>query len=328
MKSNASTKLKILYILKILHEQTDESHKLTVHEIIDQLSSFGIKAERKSIYTDIELLNDFGYDILCEKGRANKYCLASREFELPELKLLIDSVMAARFITLKKSEALVSRLQKQVSKHEAKELNRNLIIGNRIKSNNEGIYYNVDTINKAINDNKKVGFKYFDYSLGNEITYRHEGEIYEVSPYTLMWNEENYYLVAYHTRYKSISNFRVDRMDHIVVMEEERYTKGIVLPFDEVNYGKKIFRMFSGEPNRVCIEFDQSLLNAMYDRFGHDLKVISCNDEILLAEVEVVASETFLAWVFMFGVKMKIVSPEAVVEGFSEMMEKVKELYN
>lgn len=213
---------------------------MTVNEIINRLDQVDIKAERKSVYNDIQNLIDFGYDILCEKSRANKYFMASRDFEMPELKLLVDSVLAARFITEKKSKELVRKLELLASRHKANELNRNLIIGNRIKNQNENIYYHVDILNKTINEDKKVLFRYFDYDYEEGISYRHDGEIYEVSPYTLMWSEENYYLVAYHSRYEMISNFRVDRMDSISISDNLRYTKDIKLPFDEADNCKII----------------------------------------------------------------------------------------
>lgn len=195
-----NTKLKLLYILRILHNETDENHKLTVNQIIEKLGEKGVKAERKSIYSDIALLNDYGFDILCEKGRSNKYFVVSRDFELHELKLLIDAILAAKFIPLNKTSSLIRKLEKLVSIHDAQRINRNLIIGDRVKSDNDGVYYNVDTINEAINNNKRVRFKYFDYSVDAEKIYRYDGSIYEVRPYTLMWNNDRYYLVAYHER--------------------------------------------------------------------------------------------------------------------------------
>ena len=327
MASNCKMKLKILFIMKILLEKSDEKHPLTVSDIINELDEIGIPAERKSIYSDIELLKEFGLDIICEKARANYYYIGNRDFELPELKLLVDAVQSSKFITHKKSEELIKKIEKLTSIYEAKELDRQVVVADRVKNMNESIYYNVDEIHKAIQENKQIQFKYFDYNLDKHIEYRRNGELYKVSPYALTWADDNYYLVAYHERYNDISNFRVDRMNNIEVIEKEKVQMIDQNDFNIADYSKKIFNMFSGEPEEVELQFDNSLINVVIDRFGKDVIIHKNSNGTFRIIVDVVPSDTFLGWLFMFGDNVKILSPLIVIEKFKEMLEKVSNCY-
>ncbi|MDK2798935.1 MAG: hypothetical protein PWQ70_554 [Clostridiales bacterium] len=327
MSSYSNIKLKLLYLMKILLEKTDEKHPMTVKEIIEELGNYDISAERKSIYSDIEILTSFGLDIICEKGRANKYFVGSRDFELPELKLLVDAVQSSKFITHKKSEELIKKIEKLTSIHEAQELHRQVVVADRVKTMNESIYYNVDEIHKAIQNNKQIKFKYFDYNLDKQIEYRRNGEGYYASPYALTWADDNYYMIAYHERYNDISNFRVDRMAAIEMVEEERIMCEDTEDFNVADYSKKFFRMFSGEMETVKLQFDNSLINVVIDRFGKDIVINRQDDDHFTITVDVVATNTFLGWLFMFGDKVKILSPEHLINDMKNIAKRVVDLY-
>ncbi len=327
MGANSKLKFKLLYIMKILMDKTDENHAMTVNEIIAELEKYDIKAERKSIYSDIDLLSDFGLDVICEKGRANKYFIGSRDFELPELKLLVDAVQSSKFITHKKSDELIKKIEKLTSIHEAKELHRYVVVADRVKTMNESIYYNVDEIHKAIQQNKQIRFKYFDYNLDKQIEYRRDGEWYYASPYALTWSDDNYYMIAYYERYNGISNFRVDRMAAIEMVEEDRIMCEDTKDFNVADYSKRIFRMFSGETETVKLQFDNSLINVVIDRFGKDIVINRQDDDHFIITVDVVATNTFLGWLFMFGEKVKILSPEHLINDMKTIAKRVADLY-
>ncbi|KAB3536271.1 WYL domain-containing transcriptional regulator [Alkaliphilus pronyensis] len=327
MGANSKLKLKPFYIMKILMEQTDEQHPITVNELIEELRKYEISAERKSIYADIEMLMEFGLDIICQKGRANQYFIGVRDFELPELKLLVDAVQSSRFITYKKSEELIGKLEKLTSVHEAQELHRHVVISDQIKTMNESIYYNVNDINKAIQENKQIRFKYFDYNLDKQVEYRRNGEWYYASPYAFTWDDDNYYMIAFYERYEDISNFRVDRMTSIEVIDEDRVFEGECQAFNVADYSKKIFRMFSGDTEKVKIQFDNSLINVVIDRFGKEVEIQKVDQDAFVIEVDVVATNTFLSWLFMFGDKVKIVEPESLKEEMISTIMKITHIY-
>ncbi|MBN2796450.1 MAG: WYL domain-containing transcriptional regulator [Clostridia bacterium] len=319
MGANSKLKLKPFYIMKILMEQSDEQHPMTVNELIEELGKYDISAERKSIYADIEMLMEFGLDIICIKGRANKYFIGAKEFELPELKLLVDAVQASRFITYKKSEELIGKLEKLTNVHEAKELHQHVVISDQIKTMNESIYYNVNDINKAIQQNKQIRFKYFDYNLDKQVEYRRNGEWYYASPYAFTWDDDNYYMIAFYERYEDISNFRIDRMTSIEVIDEARVFEGECREFNVADYSKKIFRMFSGDTEKVKLQFDNSLINVVIDRFGKEVEIQKVDQNAFMIDVDVVATNTFLSWLFMFGDKVKIVEPLSLRDKMLDM---------
>jgi len=327
MATITNSKLKLLYLMKIFLEKTDENHSLTVNDLINELNKYHITAERKAIYSDIELLRNFGMDIICDKTRSNNYFVASRDFELPELKLLVDAVQSSKFITHKKSNDLIKKIEKLASIYEAKELHRQVIVADRVKTMNENIYYNVDVIHKAIQENKQVEFKYFEYTIDKRRKYRRGGEKYNASPYALTWTDDNYYLIAYYERYNDISNFRVDRITDIELSENNRYLPENLKSFNVVEYSKKIFNMFSGDTETVQLQFDNSLINVIIDRFGKDFFINKKDEESFSITVEVVVSNTFLGWLFMFGDKVKIIAPDRIKEKMNELAQKVADIY-
>ncbi|MBE7015281.1 MAG: WYL domain-containing protein [Ruminococcaceae bacterium] len=318
-------KLKMMYLAKILMEKTDEDHTITVPEMIAELSKLGISAERKSIYDDLEYLQLFGLDICSNKTRTTNYYIASRDFELPELKLLVDSVQASKFITRKKSMELISKIEKLTSHENAKKLQRQVFITNRVKTLNEQIYYNVDKIHDAIAANKQITFKYFNLDVNKKKVYRKDGGLYTESPVSLTWDDENYYLITYKAKYDSYTHYRVDKMEMIELTESDR-----ILPqksFDLSEYAKTTFQMFGGEETSVEIQFDNKLVGVVYDRFGTDIPIIRKDDEHFVCRVNVAASTQFLSWVISFGNRVKIISPENVRADMAKLLSDISQMY-
>lgn len=325
--SPGNQKLKILYLMKILLEETDEKHCLGIQELIAELERYGISSERKSIYTDLETLTYYGLDIQMVKDKHTKYYIASRDFELAELKLLVDAIQSARFLTTKKSQELIEKLKKLASKKEGLALQRQVFVANRPKSINEQIYYNVDTLHEAIAHNRKVRFKYFDYSIEKEKVYRKSSNFYYTSPYSLLWDDENYYVIAYYEKYDNFVHYRVDRMSHVEMVDEPRGELCEGQSFDVAEYAKKTFSMFGGEDERVTLSFDKDLVNQVLDRFGTTITLRNDNDERFSISSQVKVSSTFYSWIAQFGNKVKIESPEAVREQFVEFLENIIHSY-
>jgi len=324
MSKLSNQKLKLLYLLKILMEKTDTEHTLTVPEMIKELKNYNINAERKSIYDDIESLKTFGIDILCKKSKTYNYYIASRTFQLAELKLLADAVASSKFITEKKSKQLINKIGSLTSSHEAKQLTRQIYVAGRVKAINEKIYYNVDIIHQAISNNKQISFKYFEYTLDKKKRYRNDGNKYTVSPYALTWDDENYYMISYYEKYDGITHFRVDKMTDIEILELESRKEEINI----AEYTKKIFSMFVGEEETVRIQFDNSLLGVVIDRFGKDTVTYKIDDNSFMAILTVEISPPFWGWIFQFGNKARIVSPGKVREEFVEYINCVKGCYD
>ena len=268
---NNNPKLKLLYLADIFRRETDEDHPLSVSELIQKLSEYGITVSRQTLYEDIELLKDYGMDIFVEKntGAANLYNLASRDFELPELKLLVDTIQFSQLVTPNKSKELIRKLSRFTSEHQAKQLERLIIVTDRLKGLNESVYYTIDAIHNAVLQKQKITFKYFNHGIDKKKIYRNDGKPYIVSPYTLACSNNNYYLIAFHEKYEDLSQFRIDRMEKIMVTNEPRRE----LPKDFImeKYTQKVFSMYNGELKEVELIFDNSLIDAAIDRFGKDM---------------------------------------------------------
>lgn len=323
-KSNQ--KLKLLYLAKILTEKTDEEHTITVPEMIRELSRNGISAERKSIYDDLECLRLFGLDICSRKSRTTGYYIASRDFELPELKLLVDSVQASKFITHKKSLELISKIEKLTSRENAKMLQRQVFVTDRVKTVNEKIYYNVDKIHEAIAKNKQITFKYFNLGINKEKVYRKGGNSYTESPVSLSWDDENYYLITYKEKYASYTHYRVDKMEQIEITDEDRILSD--KPFDLSSYAKSTFQMFGGEETEVCIRFENELVGVVFDRFGTNIPIIKRGEKHFDCYIKVAASTQFLSWLISFGGRAKIISPDSVKKDLLTLLTAVENEYN
>ncbi|MBR3397203.1 MAG: WYL domain-containing protein [Lachnospiraceae bacterium] len=321
-------KLKMLYLTKIFSEETDEQHGLEMPEIILRLESYGVNADRKTLYMDFEELRHFGLDIISEKsGRNTFYYLASRDFELPELKLLVDSVQSAKFITDKKSNELIKKLESLVSKYEAKQLQRQVVISGRIKAMNESIYYNVDKLHEAISADRQIRFLYYRWNIKKEMELRKNGAKYAVSPWGLMWDDENYYLVGYDSEDLKIKHYRVDKMLKIDVVQEKREGKEAFRQFDMPKYSKSLFGMFGGEERTVALLIRKDLVGVAIDRFGKDIAIIPYDEEHFKTMVNVAVSPQFFGWVMSFGTGIRVISPEDVVEKLKEEIRQLSEVY-
>ena len=326
MARSANQKLKILYLMKIFLEKTDTDHSLTISEIIDELGKYGITAERKSLYDDIDNLRSYGMDIEVTRDTKVRYYVANRLFELPELKLLVDAVQASKFITAKKSGELIKKLESFSSTYEAMKLQRQVYVSNRIKAMNESIYYNVDFIHSAINDNKKITFKYYEWTPEKEKKLRHGGATYCVSPWALTWDDEYYYMIAYDSSASKIKHFRVDKMVSIGISDELREGAEVFRDFDMAIYSKQTFGMFGGELTTVLLECDNSLAGVIIDRFGRDVTIMPKGDKFLVS-VRVMVSPTFISWALGFGGKLKILSPDFVVQRLIDTANEALTLY-
>jgi predicted DNA-binding transcriptional regulator YafY len=326
---NAS-KLKLLYLLKILKEESDEDNELTMNDLIEKLSNYGISAERKSVNRDLNSLCDFGYDISLFESKKGYY-LREREFDLSELRFLIDAVLSSRCITTKKSTELISKLEKQTSKMTAKKLRANRSISDRIKCKNEEFYYNIDKISTAISENRKITFQYYTYNVDKTKTLKGDGRIYELSPYDLVWNEDYYYLIGNHDKYPDFTHYRIDRMHNIQISERARRyitdIKGYDSHDNTSTYLRKTFRMFGGETIKVEIKFTNEMINTVIDRFGEEVIIMPLEDEHFKVHAEVNAGEGFISWILQFGDKAEVLYPEKLREDIKGKIERMSSLY-
>jgi len=290
MPKSPNQKLKLLYLMEILLQQTDERHPMTVPEMIAQLAQRGISAERKSIYGDLEALRTFGMDIVQTKTKTTGYYVGSRTFEVPELKLLVDSVQSSKFITHKKTLALIKKIESLASIYDAQLLQRQVYVRGRVKSMNESVYYNVDEIADAISRDRQIRFHYFEYTISKQRRYRKAGAYYVVSPLALMWDNENYYLLAWDAEAELRKHYRVDKMTDISALEMPREGTEDLSKLDLSAYSKKVFSMFSGEEQTVRLRFANHLVGAVLDRFGKDVIVVADGPEHFTVVLNVVTS--------------------------------------
>ena len=327
MAKSAMQKIKILYLMQILKERTDETHGMTIAELSDALLEYGVVAERKALYDDIETLRVFGMDIEMRKDRTVRYHVVSREFELPELKLLVDAVQASKFITHKKSNELISKLSGEASRYEAQQLRRQVFVSNRIKTMNESIYYTVDYIHEAISTDSKITFRYFEWNEKKEKQLRHGGKRYSVSPFAMTWDDENYYMIAYDTESARIRHYRVDKMVNLALSDERREGAEVFKDFDMAIYSKKTFGMYHGREELVTLRCKNYLAGIIIDRFGQDTTFFPADDGHFEIRVKVAVSPIFLAWVLNFGTDIEIVSPESVRTEFVELLTNTLRMY-
>lgn len=329
MARSSYQKLKPLYIMNYLLQNSDEEHPVTIKQIVEYLGAQGISAERKSIYDDIEALRFYGLDIIhVDAGRFQGYYVAQRNFELPELKLLVDSVQSSKFITHKKTMTLIRKIEKLASIHEAQLLQRQVYVKNRIKTMNESIYYNVDAIHDGISQNRKIQFKYFEYTVEKTRHYRKDGAFYVVSPYALTWDDENYYMVAFDSEAGIIKHYRVDKMTDISTLEEHRDGRDAFEALDMAVYARKVFGMFSGEDVTVRLRFENHLVGAVLERLGQDVMIVRDGDDHFTVSAEVVVSPQFFAWVCGFGAAAQIIGPEHVARKMADHVKGIAAIYD
>lgn len=319
-ESKQKGRLKILYLYKILWEKTDSEHAITMPQIQGELKKYGAEAGRKAVYEYIDALRELGAEIDSGTGKGTGYSLAARTFDLPELKLLADAVASSRFFTEKKAKELIGKLESLCSEHEAKSIRRQVYIANRLTTDNERIYYNVNEIHRAIAEKKMISFRYFDYDIRKRKKYR-EG-LRVCSPYALTWNDEKYYLIAHYEKYGSISHFRVDKMEDVRILDQpaQKMPRGFKLS----DYMGSTFSMFSGEVETVKLRFDNSLVGAVIDRFGKQITLIPDGAEHFTVKVPVRASspEPFFGWLFQFGADAQILAPQSLREDYIKSLNK------
>ena len=315
MPKGSNQKFKLYRLAQIMQEKTDDEHYITMPEIMKELAKYDITADRKSIYNDLRDLSVLGIEVEGEPdGNRYHYHVVDRAFELPELKLLVDAIQSSKFITEKKSNALIKKLETLVSKYDAQKLQRQVFVSGRIKTMNESIYYTVDAIHNAISADKKIKFQYYQWNEKKEMELRHSGAWYHISPWGLSWNNENYYLVGYDSEEEKIKHFRVDKMLHIKLSKESREGNEHFKKLDMADYAKKSFGMFGGKERTVKLLVKNNLAGVIIDRFGKDVMMIPADNEHFTVSVDIHVSKQFLGWVFSLGENIKILGPDDVVE--------------
>ena len=321
MPKSSRQKQKILYLAKFFLEETDEAHPASMSDILAYLSRAGIVAERKSIYADLEELSLFGLDIVTLRGRGGGYFLGEREFQLPEVRLLVDAVQSSRFLTRKKSEELIKKLRSLTSRHQSSALSHTVSVSGRIKTMNESIYRNVDAIGSAIEGNHKIRFRYFEWSVEGEKRLRRDGEYYVVSPYFLIWDNENYYLIAAEEKSGEKRHFRVDKMLNIEELDVLREGKELFSDLSPADYENRSFGMYGGKEERVTLWWRESLSGVFYDRFGND-QVVRKAENGFISSHRLMVSPVFYSFLMGFGGDVKILSPDWVQKEFCDLARK------
>lgn len=334
MPKSPNQKMKPLLLQRILLERTDEDHGLTVPELIALLEEEGVAAERKSVYSDLQTLADFGLDIVKRKENGKVvYYVGARTFELPELKLLVDAVQSSRFITHKKSNQLIQKVEGFASRYQAQQLQRQVFVANRVKTMNESIYINVDKIYEAIAANRRITYRYLDWVFqdgaagGYEKQFRRQGKTYRISPWSLCWADERYYMIGFDSEVGLIKHYRVDKMLGISLTDEPRDGQEHFEHFDMAVYTRQVFGMFGGNEQTVTLRFENRLLGVVLDRFGEDVPIRREDADTFQVRVRVAVSPQFLSWVFSFGGGARIVSPAAVADTMREQLASVMKQY-
>lgn len=328
MAKNSNQKKKLLVLERIFSKKTDSEHGLTMPQILEELEKYDIKAERKSVYDDIETLKELGIEIeSVTEGNKCYYSLVNRQFELAELKMLVDSIQSSNFLTERKSSELIKKLENCTSEHEARKLQRQVHVSGRIKTMNESIYYNVDNIHTAIGNNRAISFKYFHWDVKKNPQLRNEGNDYIISPWSLMWESDNYYLIGYDAKSGLMKHYRVDKMKRIKILDERRDGKEEFAKIDLASYDRKYFGMYKGNEEMVTLEFENSMANVVVDRFGKDYIFVPTDDNHFKMSIKLSISEQFFGWLVGLGTKVRIVGPESVKQEFVSHMNSINKLY-
>ena len=326
MPKSSNQKLKLLYLAKIFMENTDATHALTVKELSDALAAYEISAERKSLYDDMELLRVFGLEICVQRDRQVRYYAGAHTFELAELKLLVDAVQSSKFITEKKSNSLIRKLESLASRYEAAQLHRQVTVSNRLKASNEEIFCNVDMIHRAISENRRICFKYFEWNVEKKRVLRKDGATYRISPWALIWDDENYYMVGYDSESSMMKHYRVDKMLELYMDKSLREGGDVFDKIDMTQYSKQVFGMYGGELCNVRLSCDKSMAGVVIDRFGTDIIIANLGDRFEFT-VKVMLSPTFYSWVLGFGNKICVVSPDYVRDKVKDIAREALEAY-
>ena len=327
----ASKKLKTLLIYKYLKDFSDEDNPLSSTELINMLQADGIKAERKSIYADIKSLNSIGFEIEKTNSPHKGFYMSKREFELPEVRLLIDAVSSAGFITPKKTEKLIGKLESLVSKNQAGELVSQVYLDNNTKCNNEDIYYIINDLHNAINEKHKVKFVYTNRKIDIKNKKSYTEKTFVVSPYSLLWKEDHYYLVCNNEKYDNLINLRIDRMKRVQelsdasrpVSEVSEYKNS----FDVADYSSKMFNMFSGKDEKVRLLCDLELREQIMDRFGSKIPLTAYDSSHFETTIDAAVSEGLVSWLMIFGDKIKVLEPDALANAVKDRASKIAKVY-
>ena len=329
MAKGNNQKLKLSYLTRIMLEKTDDEHGLTLQQIIDELARYDVSAERKSLYADfVDMTDKLGIEIIKEKrGRETIYHVGGRDFEVAEVKLLIDAIQSSKFITERKSNELIKKVKKLVSAHQAAQLQRQVYVQGRIKTMNESIYYNVDALHTAIAQNSRIKFQYCGWYPNKELVPLNNGTFFEVSPWALTWDDEYYYLVAFDHYEEKLKHYRVDKMVKISILEEKRGGKELFEKFDMGSYSKVNFGMFHGDVKRVHISFPNYMVGIFIDRFGKDVTIRPAGENRSEVIVNVAVSKQFFGWIASLGRWVKITGPDEVVEEMKTFVQKLADAY-
>ncbi len=328
MPKGTKQKLKLYYLARIMTQKTDEDHGLTMPEIQELLEGYGVTADRKSLYDDMDTLQTLGIDVNGDKdGRIYTYRVCKKQFDIAELKLLVDAIQSSKFITEKKSNELIKKLTGLASEYEASQLKRQVVVKGRVKTMNESIYYIVDELHRAIGENRQIKFDYMRWNLNKEMEKR-KNEPYKVSPWSLSWDDENYYMIAYDEAEDKIKHFRVDKMKNIRILSEKRAGRDMFKEFDLPSYAKMSFGMYGGDKVNVKIAFKNEKVGIFLDRFGKDV-IIHKSKEKGWSEIheDIAVSDQFLGWIFALGEDVKIVGPDSVVDEFKKKIDKMRKMY-
>ena len=325
MSKSANQKQKLLYLIDYLKKNTDDTHVVSTAQIIEYMASNGIKVERKTVYADIDTLCEYGYDVIRVGGKSGGYFLGARDFELAEVKLLVDLVQSSKFITTSKSRELIRKLEKEVSRYDAGKLHRQVVVADRNKTSNENIYYSVDVIYEAIAHNVKVKYQYFEWDEKKQQRLRKDGDYYKVSPWLLTWEDENYYLVGYDSDAGQIKHYRVDKMLHIELTNEVRTGEAEFAKVDVASFSKKTFGMFAGEERTLQLVADASMTGVLVDRFGRDVPIRRLDEKHVLVRANVAVSPHFYGWLAGFAGKISIYGPADVKESYREYIKELLE---
>lgn len=329
MKQENITKIRVVKLLELLRQESDEDHYLGTNEIIARLGTMNIGCDRRRVYADVALLNEYGYEILCEKvpGKANRYCIADRSFDVPELRILMDAVQASSFITPRKTHELVDKIAYLGGSHRAELLQSNVVEFNTTKGTNESIFYSISEITQAIEKGVKVSFEYFERDENHSKVYRKNGKRYFVNPVATIYDDNNYYLVCYYGKHEDLVHYRIDRMEHVAVVEDQPMDEYPGKSIDLKRHKKTVFGMYRGNATQVEMQADKSILNPIYDKFGEQQQVTLVDDATIRFTAEVQVSEVFFSWCCLFGNKLRITAPDHVVARMKSYVQSIAAQY-